>query len=88
MAKNKPEGPKYPRPQRIKLAVIPDPQGTRAGIKYEGEGEGTVIMRGPGHLTMECGNCGADLLVGVATSQVRNMVFRCNSCKAWNETLD
>jgi uncharacterized Zn finger protein len=46
-----------------------------------------VVMRGAGNVTMECGNCGAPLLVGVKVAQFRDLVFRCPACGQFNETL-
>lgn len=75
-----------PKKRRIRLAVIPEPEpNTRSVLIYTGEG--TVVMRGPGNVTMECGNCGAPIIVGVKTSQLQNLVFKCPNCGAFNETL-
>jgi hypothetical protein len=72
--------------RHIQLMVIPEPEAnTRSVLNYVGEG--TVAMRGPGNVVMECGNCGVPLIVGVPVSAVQNMVFRCQSCGAFNETL-
>jgi uncharacterized Zn finger protein len=75
-----------PKKRRIRLMVIPEPeQGTRSVLVYTGEG--TVVMRGPGNVVMECGNCGVPLLEGVKVAQIQNLVFRCPSCGSFNETL-
>jgi hypothetical protein len=51
------------------------------------EGAGTVAMRGPGNVMMDCGRCGSPLLVGMKTPQVANLVFKCKNCGAFNETV-
>lgn len=72
--------------RRVRLAVIPEPESdTRSVIVYTGEG--TVAMRGQGKVVLECGNCGKPIVDGLAMTQVRNLVFRCNNCGAYNETL-
>ncbi len=72
--------------RHIQLMVIPEPEpNTRSVIVYTGEG--TVVMKGPGNAIMECGNCGVPLIEGVPVANIRNIVFRCPSCGAFNETL-
>ncbi len=72
--------------RQIRMAVIPEPEsGTRAVIVYTGEG--TVVMRGDGNVDLDCGNCGKTIVLGVRVVQIRNLVFKCNACGAFNETL-
>jgi uncharacterized Zn finger protein len=74
------------RKRRIRTRVIPEPEAnTRSVLIYEGEG--TVVMKGPGNVIMECGNCGVPLVEGVAVNQLQNLVFRCPNCGEYNETL-
>jgi hypothetical protein len=74
------------RKRHIKLMVIPEPEpDTRSVFMYVGDG--TVAMKGPGNVVMECGKCGAPLVEGVPVSQIRNIVFFCQSCGAHNETI-
>ncbi len=81
--KQRPSGKK----PRVSLAVIPEPEpDTRSVLVYTGEG--TVVMRGDGNLTIECGNCKAPLVVGLNTSQLQNLVLKCPQCGEFNETLD
>lgn len=72
----------------IRLVVIPKPDPTKRSILHY-EGEGSVAMRAPDgpSITMVCGQCGVPLLEGVSVDQVENLVFRCNGCGAYNETL-
>lgn len=75
-----------PKKRKVRLNVIPEPEpNTRSVLIYTGEG--TVVMRGPGKVTMECGNCGVPLIVGVNVAQIRGVVFRCPSCGQFNESL-
>lgn len=70
-----------------RLNVIKKPaEGSRSVMVYEGEG--TVAMRGVGSVTYACGGCRAPILEGLDPGQVQNLVFRCNGCGAYNETLD
>lgn len=71
----------------IRLAVIPEPEeGSRSVLVWKGKG--TVAMRGPGNLTMVCGNCAAPLIVGWKVQQLHNIVFKCAGCAAYNETVE
>ena len=78
--------PKKRARRHIKLMVVPEPEpNTRSVLLYTGEG--TVAMRGPGNVVMECGNCGVPLIEGVPVGSLQNLVFHCQSCGAFNETL-
>jgi predicted RNA-binding Zn-ribbon protein involved in translation (DUF1610 family) len=80
------QGKQKRRKRHIKLMVIPEPEtNTRTVLIYQGQG--TIMMSGPGNSVMECGNCGAPLIQGVAVSQIQNLVFRCASCGQYNETM-
>lgn len=81
------KGPTPKRP-RIRLTVIPEEQAVgRSVIAYQGEG--TVAMKGQfTRLIMECGACGAPIVEGVMLEQLENLVFRCNGCGAYNQTLN
>lgn len=86
--KRKEKPPPKPKPRVVQMGVIPEPKpGTRSVMVYTGEG--TVVMRGegPGNVTMECGTCSAPLIVGMKTSQLRNLVFKCKACGSFNETV-
>jgi len=78
--------PKKRAKRHIQLMVIPEPEpNTRSVFIYTGEG--TAVMRGPGNVVMECGNCGVPLVDGVSVANVQNIVFKCPNCGAFNETL-
>jgi len=78
-------GKKRQARRTVRMVVIPQPApNTRSVLLYTGPG--TVAMRGQGNVTMICGNCGKPLLENIKTSQVRNLVFRCNNCGMFNET--
>lgn len=73
--------------EKRQLSVIKKPaEGTRSVINVQGEG--TVAMRGEGRMVWVCGGCREPILDGMEPGQVQNLVFRCNSCGAYNETLD
>jgi hypothetical protein len=40
------------------------------------------------NLILECGLCDSPLIVGMRTSQVENLVVKCNGCGAFNETIE
>jgi predicted RNA-binding Zn-ribbon protein involved in translation (DUF1610 family) len=89
MAKRKKPNPikKIPRATRhIAMMVISEPEpNTRSVLVYTGEG--TVVMRGPGNVVMDCGNCGAPLIEGVPVANLQGIVFRCPNCGQFNDTL-
>ena len=77
---------KKQRRRTVRMIVIPEPEpNTRSVLLYTGPG--TVVMRGPGNVTMVCGQCNSPLLEGMKVTQVQNLVFRCKNCGAFNETL-
>ena len=43
------------------------------------------LIRGDGDLSYRCGNCGDVLADSIAYEQVRNLVFQCFRCTAFNE---
>ena len=73
--------------QHLSLSVIPEPDpGSRAVFIYEGAG--TIVMRGfDVGLSMDCGKCGAPLIVGMPIHRIQNVVIRCQGCGAFNDTL-
>jgi hypothetical protein len=82
------KGPTPPK-RRLKLAVIPEPAPNTRSVLVLGE-PGTIIMRGKDapNLIFECGLCDSPLIVGMRTSQVQSLVFKCNGCGAFNETIE
>ena len=78
---------KKPSKRTIALRVIPEPEpDTRSVLSMVGSG--TVALKGDGsNLVMECGNCGAPLIEGAPMTSVQNLVFRCNRCGEYNETM-
>jgi predicted RNA-binding Zn-ribbon protein involved in translation (DUF1610 family) len=77
--------PRQPR-RKIRMMVIPEPEPhTRSVIMYVGPG--TVAMKGPGNVTMVCGNCGSPLIVGLKVSALESVVLRCNNCGAFNDSI-
>jgi len=80
--------PTQRRRRTIRLTVVPEPKpDTRTVLDYQGEG--TVVIRsddGP-PITMVCGKCGAPLVQGVEIATIVSIVFRCNSCGAFNDSI-
>jgi hypothetical protein len=73
--------------ERRQMSVIEEPaDGTRNVIMYAGEG--TVAMRSQGPIVYVCGGCREPILHGLEVGQAQGMVFRCNGCGAYNETLE
>ena len=72
--------------ERRQLNVIKKPPPTRGGVvSYTGEGP---VMKREGPLTWLCGGCREPILEGMQPGQVRNLVFRCNGCGVYNQTID
>ena len=72
--------------EAIRLRLIAEPKhGTRPILEFNGPG--TVVVQG-GALEppLICAQCGAHLVVGVARATLRQLVFRCKTCGACNET--
>jgi hypothetical protein len=90
MSKKK-KGP-TPKKTRIRLAVISESEASsRSVIEYGGEGTPIPFIGGDAkpNLIMECGACGVALIKGVAVSQLTGqVVLKCPTCGAYNETLN
>jgi hypothetical protein len=75
-----------PRKRTVHLVEIPEPEpNTRSVLVYTGEG--TVIIKGTGNVTMLCGRCQSPLAEGVEMYGLQNLVLRCKNCGAYNDTL-
>jgi hypothetical protein len=72
--------------RHVQLQVIPEPDpGSRAVLVNLGGG--TVISQSfDGTDSLDCGKCGAPLMVGVTRSHVNGLVLQCSSCGAFNDT--
>ncbi|MEX1133756.1 MAG: hypothetical protein WED83_02810 [Acidimicrobiia bacterium] len=70
----------------MSLAVIPEPEPNTRSVLIR-SGEGTVVMQGEGKVILECGNCHEPLVQGIEMKQLKNLVFKCNNCGVYNETL-
>lgn len=72
--------------ERCRLAVIPEPDPDTRAVQIL-TGPGTIIIQGDAcGLSMDCGKCGASLVVGLKREQVRQIVLKCNACGAFNDT--
>lgn len=72
---------------KISLTVIPKPEpNTMSVIEPGGEflKEKKPFMQGGGNTDYICGECGWLLLSGIEEGKVKNMVFRCPNCGAYN----
>lgn len=90
MSTKKSKSNRSPKRRTIRMMVIPEPApNTRSGIINIGPG--TVVVRGQGkgmgNVTMVCGNCGSPLLENIKVSQFQSLVFLCNKCGVYNDTL-
>ncbi len=71
---------------RVPLKIIPKPESDARSIIYN-DGPGTIFIRGEKQgVSYDCGNCGSPLLIDVEEWQVKNIVFRCSNCGAYNES--
>jgi hypothetical protein len=69
----------------VKLAVIPEPDpGSRT--VFDCEGPTTVFFKGYGPHSLDCGDCGEPLAVGVARDQFSGLVLQCCTCGSYNDT--
>lgn len=72
--------------QRIPLKVIPEPDPGSRSVFIK-NGEGSIIFSGrETEISLDCGQCGASLVVGLKQEQIRSIVLRCNQCGAFNDT--
>ena len=64
----------------------PDP-GTRSVFQKTGDDDGdTVFIVGSeSTISFDCGGCGAPLYMGVRSEAVKDIVFQCRDCGAYNE---
>lgn len=71
---------------RTKLKVIPEPDPSTRSV-FKKTGKGTVIFQGRATSVAQCcGECGAPLIVGLRSGQVRGIVLECNECGSFNDT--
>jgi len=72
--------------ERCRLQVIPEPDPDARSV-FTLTGIGTILIQGDAcGLSMDCGKCGASLIVGLKREQVQGIVLKCNSCGAFNDT--
>ncbi len=72
--------------EHCRLQVIPEPDPNTRAVHVL-TGAGTVLIAGDARgLSMDCGKCGASLVVGLRREQVQGVVLKCNSCGAFNDT--
>jgi lipopolysaccharide biosynthesis regulator YciM len=69
--------------KRIKLKVIPQPaEGSR---KLFATHDRDALVRGIELVTYTCGNCDFVLAENVIPNTYTDIVFKCPSCKSYNE---
>jgi predicted RNA-binding Zn-ribbon protein involved in translation (DUF1610 family) len=72
--------------ERCRLQVIPEPDPDTRSV-FALTGAGTILIQGDAcGLSMDCGKCGASLIVGLKRKQVHGLVLNCSSCGAFNDT--
>lgn len=70
----------------IPLSVIPEPDPNTRTV-FEHTDTKTLFFFDPtGRYSLDCGSCGATLLVVSDRQQVSNIVLRCRSCGEFNDT--
>lgn len=70
----------------IALKVIPKPPHNTASV-FERTGEGTLVFSGSTvGLSMNCGECGSQLVVGIPRENINKIVLKCNKCGKYNAT--
>lgn len=73
--------------QKVKLKVIPQPEHNARSVFIK-QGIGTVLIQGyTSEIALCCGNCEAPIIIGVEPKQIIGVVFKCNSCGAFNDTI-
>jgi len=73
--------------ERIRLVVIPEPDPGTRPVFTHGPGD-TVFFTGTGtEVSLDCGNCGASLVVGMEREQINGLVLKCSNCGCFNDTL-
>jgi hypothetical protein len=72
--------------QRIPLKVIPEPDPGSRSVFIQNGKESIVFSGRETEISLDCGQCGASLVVGLKQDQIRNIVLKCNQCGAFNDT--
>lgn len=73
--------------QRVALKVIPEPDPCTRSVFIK-TGDGTILFQGHDtSISLDCGKCGAPLIIGLALEQIVNVVVRCNQCGSFNDTV-
>ena len=71
---------------RRALTIIPKPTPWSRSVLGPAEGLSGPLIKGSGRVDLVCGECTEILAAGVADQQLQNLVLRCPSCGAYNET--
>lgn len=72
--------------ERMPLKVIPEPDPGSRSVFIK-TNEGSIIFRGTETtLSLDCGQCGESLVVGLRKDQIRNVALKCNQCGVFNDT--
>lgn len=71
-----------------RLTIIPKPdEGTRT-VLFLPPGEESPIVSGEGPMAYTCGACDVTIVDGVDAGALKNLVFICRGCGAYNQTLE
>ena len=70
--------------RKVKLKVVAEPSaGTKAVI--DRRSTDTILFKGSdSDIRYTCGSCRSVLIVGVDVKNFRDVVLKCNHCKAFN----
>lgn len=74
-----------PRFFQLKTVAAPDPAATRTVIDFEAAGGTTMAGPDSADVDLYCGQCGALMVTGIPTQNVRNSIVRCKLCRAFND---
>jgi hypothetical protein len=74
-----------PRFFQLKVVTAPDPGATRTVIDFEAAGGTAMAGSASADVDLYCGQCGALMVTGIPTRNVRNSVIRCKLCRAFND---
>lgn len=73
------------RPGRS-MVPVPEPAGdSRTVLRLASISSGTPLQVGRGGVALACGTCGAAILDATDPAEVRDVVFLCAACGAFNE---
>ncbi len=73
-------------PKRRLLNTIPEPAPGTRSVLVPAEGLSGPLIKGSGPIDLVCGGCGKVLAAAVGEQELQNLVLKCPSCGAYDET--